>query len=105
MDELARKYVETHDRKIVDELYELARELEEMEKLESSEKARASGPFGHQGFVSVYGLNTPHYLVVLRPRPSKNICLSSSNHFPVMVSSIRFVTGEQFAAATRSSSK
>jgi hypothetical protein len=34
MDELARKYVETHDRKIVDELYELARELEKMEKLE-----------------------------------------------------------------------
>jgi hypothetical protein len=34
MDELARKYVETHDRKIVDELYELARELEKMDKLE-----------------------------------------------------------------------
>jgi hypothetical protein len=28
MDELARKYVETRDKKIVEELYELARELE-----------------------------------------------------------------------------
>jgi hypothetical protein len=34
MDELARKYVETHDRKIIGQLYELARELEKMEKLE-----------------------------------------------------------------------
>jgi hypothetical protein len=34
MDELARKYVETHDQKIVDQLYELARELEKIEKLE-----------------------------------------------------------------------
>lgn len=33
MDQLAREYVETHDRKIIDELYELARELENMEKL------------------------------------------------------------------------
>jgi hypothetical protein len=40
MDELARKYVETHDRKIVDELYELGREPEEMEKLEKAMKAR-----------------------------------------------------------------
>ena len=32
MDELARKYVETHDKKIVEELYELARVLGEMEK-------------------------------------------------------------------------
>ena len=30
MDELARKYVETHDKEII----ELARELEKMEKLE-----------------------------------------------------------------------
>jgi hypothetical protein len=37
MDELARKYVETHVQKIVDQLYELARELANMEKLESSE--------------------------------------------------------------------
>jgi hypothetical protein len=36
MDELARKYVETHDQKIVDQLYELARELEKIEKLELS---------------------------------------------------------------------
>jgi hypothetical protein len=28
MDELARKYVETRDKKIVEELYELTRELE-----------------------------------------------------------------------------
>jgi hypothetical protein len=34
MDELARKYVETHNQKIIDELCELARELMEMEKLE-----------------------------------------------------------------------
>jgi hypothetical protein len=32
MDELARKYVETHDQKIVEELYELARELEKLEE-------------------------------------------------------------------------
>jgi hypothetical protein len=32
--ELARKYVETHDGKIVDQLYELTRELEKIEKLE-----------------------------------------------------------------------
>jgi hypothetical protein len=34
MDELARTYVETHDQKIIDELYELARELEKLEKVE-----------------------------------------------------------------------
>jgi histone H3/H4 len=34
MDELARKYVGTHNQKIIDELCELARELMEMEKLE-----------------------------------------------------------------------
>jgi hypothetical protein len=34
MDELARKYAETHDHKIIDELCELARQLMEMEKLE-----------------------------------------------------------------------
>jgi FKBP-type peptidyl-prolyl cis-trans isomerase (trigger factor) len=32
MDELARKYTETHDKKIVEELYELARALEKLEK-------------------------------------------------------------------------
>jgi hypothetical protein len=32
MDELAREYVETHDQKIIDELYELADELLEIEK-------------------------------------------------------------------------
>jgi hypothetical protein len=34
MDELARKYVETHDPEIIKELYQLALELEKMEKLE-----------------------------------------------------------------------
>jgi hypothetical protein len=34
MDELARQYLETHDKEIIEELYELARELEKMEKLE-----------------------------------------------------------------------
>jgi hypothetical protein len=34
MDELTHKYVETHDQKIIDVLYELARELEKVEKLE-----------------------------------------------------------------------
>jgi FKBP-type peptidyl-prolyl cis-trans isomerase (trigger factor) len=34
MDELARQYVETHDKKIIEELYQLSRELEKMEKLE-----------------------------------------------------------------------
>jgi ferritin-like protein len=32
MDELARKYVETHDKMIIEELYELARELRKQEK-------------------------------------------------------------------------
>jgi hypothetical protein len=30
MDELAREYVETHDTKIIEELYELALELEKL---------------------------------------------------------------------------
>jgi hypothetical protein len=30
MDELARKYTETHDKEIVEELYRLARELEKL---------------------------------------------------------------------------
>jgi hypothetical protein len=34
MIELARKYVETHDKKIIKELYNLGRELEKIEKLE-----------------------------------------------------------------------
>jgi FKBP-type peptidyl-prolyl cis-trans isomerase (trigger factor) len=34
MDELAREYVETHNPKIITELYQLCRELEKMEKLE-----------------------------------------------------------------------
>jgi hypothetical protein len=33
-DELARKYVETHDNEIIEELYKLACELEKMEKLD-----------------------------------------------------------------------
>ena len=32
LDELARKYVETHDKEIVPELYRLARELEKIQK-------------------------------------------------------------------------
>ena len=32
MDELALKYVETHDKEIIEELYQLSRELEKMEK-------------------------------------------------------------------------
>jgi len=32
IDELARKYVETHDRKIIEELYELALEQRKLEK-------------------------------------------------------------------------
>jgi FKBP-type peptidyl-prolyl cis-trans isomerase (trigger factor) len=31
MDELARKYVETHDKEIIEELYKLARQLEELD--------------------------------------------------------------------------
>jgi hypothetical protein len=34
MDELAHKYVETHDREIIKELLRLGRELEKLEKLE-----------------------------------------------------------------------
>jgi len=32
MDQLARQYVETHDKKIIEELYELACELRKLEK-------------------------------------------------------------------------
>ena len=35
MDELARKYVETHNSEIPQKLYLLARELEKIEKLEN----------------------------------------------------------------------
>jgi len=38
MDELARKYVETHNPEILQELCRLARELEKIEKLEKLEK-------------------------------------------------------------------
>ena len=34
IDDLARKYVETHDKEIVQQLYELARELDKLEKVE-----------------------------------------------------------------------
>jgi len=40
MDELARKYVETHDRKLIQELYELSRELEKLEKSEKEPPAK-----------------------------------------------------------------
>ena len=36
MDELARKYVETRDKEIPQELYQLARELEKIEKPEKN---------------------------------------------------------------------
>jgi hypothetical protein len=32
MDELACKYIETHDKKIIQELYKLVKELEKLEK-------------------------------------------------------------------------
>jgi hypothetical protein len=32
MEELTRKYVETHDKEIIEELYKLVRELEKLEK-------------------------------------------------------------------------
>jgi hypothetical protein len=32
MDELARKYVDTHNKEIIEELYKLVRRLQEMEK-------------------------------------------------------------------------
>ena len=32
IDELVRKYIETHDREIIEELYKLSRKLEELEK-------------------------------------------------------------------------
>jgi hypothetical protein len=35
MDDLAHKYVETQDQRIIEELYELARELEKLEKISS----------------------------------------------------------------------
>ena len=35
MVELARKYVMTHDKQIIEELYRLSRELENVEKLEN----------------------------------------------------------------------
>ena len=36
MDELGRRLAETHEKKIIKELYELARELEKMAKSEKS---------------------------------------------------------------------
>jgi uncharacterized protein YcbK (DUF882 family) len=54
MDELARKYVETHDQKIIDELYELVWQLQEMEKKKEEVEARASASaLGRLGFVLV----------------------------------------------------
>ena len=34
LDELARKYIETHNPEIAEKLYRLAKQLEEMDKLE-----------------------------------------------------------------------
>ncbi len=39
MDELARKYVETHDKEIIEELYRLGRELEKLEETGKAVKA------------------------------------------------------------------
>ena len=39
MDELARTYVETHDKEIIEELYKLARVLGEMGKREKKNKS------------------------------------------------------------------
>ena len=38
MDNLARKYVETHDPEIIEALYQLARLARELEKMEKLEK-------------------------------------------------------------------
>ena len=43
MDELARKYVETHDKEIIEELYKLALELGEMEKSERRKNKSTGG--------------------------------------------------------------
>jgi hypothetical protein len=37
MDELGRRLAETHEKKIIKELYELASELEKMEKVEKKQ--------------------------------------------------------------------
>ena len=39
MDELARKYVETHDKEIIEEHYRLGRELEKLEETGKAVKA------------------------------------------------------------------
>jgi predicted RNase H-like nuclease (RuvC/YqgF family) len=41
MDELSRRLVETHDKKIIKELYDLALELEKVEKLEKQWTGRS----------------------------------------------------------------
>ena len=54
MDELARKYVETRAKEIPQELYQLARELEKIEKLEkkwAGEGLRPGPFFKYQGIL------------------------------------------------------
>jgi hypothetical protein len=44
MDELARKYVETHDRDIIEELNRLSRQLQELESISADSEFLASKP-------------------------------------------------------------
>jgi FKBP-type peptidyl-prolyl cis-trans isomerase (trigger factor) len=56
MDELARKYVETHDRDIIEELNRLSRQLQELEKhfrrLKVSFWINQQNPLSYQGKMS-----------------------------------------------------
>jgi FKBP-type peptidyl-prolyl cis-trans isomerase (trigger factor) len=56
MDELARKYVETHDREIIEELNRLSRQLQELEKhfrrLKVSFWINQQNPLSYQGKMS-----------------------------------------------------
>jgi len=47
MDELARKYVESHDKKIIEELYELARDVRKLEKKILTDYPACSKELGH----------------------------------------------------------
>jgi hypothetical protein len=61
MHELARDYVEIHDQKIIDELYELARELEKLEKLEKKWRPASAWPLS----LSIVTDLTDDYLLAL----------------------------------------
>ena len=47
MDELGRKYVESHDKKIIEELYELARDVRKLEKKILTDYPACSKELGH----------------------------------------------------------